>query len=67
MTWLDDRPFVMSPDIIASIKLADGETDHQHGHFGGGTPGHHRLLHSPVYRGEKGLAVLGPKHFGFRL
>jgi len=65
MTWLDGRPYVMSPDIIASVKLTDGEpitnTDISVGEILAiiGAPIH------PVYRTEKGLAVMGPKHFGF--
>lgn len=67
MTWLDDTTYVMSPDIIMSAHLSDGEpvtnTDIVKGQ---------RLAIIgasiwPEYRSDNGLSVLGPRHFGFDL
>ena len=67
MTWLDDEAYVMSPDIIASVHLSDAEpitnTDIVKGD-------HIAIIGTsicPEYRSEKGLAILGPRHFGFDL
>ncbi len=65
MTWLNGEKYVMSPDIISSLKLADGEpvtnTDVNEGQ--------ELALVGAVcdgpYRTPGGLAVMGPSHYGF--
>ncbi len=66
ITWLDDSPWVTSPDLIIVIEQHTGEpltnTDIN--------PGDNvsvigmKAAH-PMFRTAGGLAVLGPKHFGF--
>lgn len=67
ISWLDDRPFVTSPDIIAVVDLKTGEplvnhhieTDDQIAVIG--------VKARHPFRTERGLAVLGPRHFRFDL
>jgi len=65
ISWLNEKPFVTSPDLISVIDLQSGDaptnTDIQEGdHLG--VIG---LKATGGYRTEKGLEVLGPSHFGF--
>ena len=57
VTWLDDKPWITSPDIIEIIDSKSGEpitnTDIKKG--------------DPIYRTSVGLKVLGQRHFGFDL
>ena len=67
VTWLDNKPWIMSPDIIEIIDEKTGEpitnTDIKKGDkvsvigMEGGS----------IFRGAEGLKVLGPRHFGFDL
>jgi DUF917 family protein len=65
VAWLDDRPYVTSPDLIMVADAASGEpytnTDLAVGTEVG-------VLAAPapaVFRTPQGLAALGPEHFGF--
>ncbi|MFW9908728.1 MAG: DUF917 domain-containing protein [Candidatus Thorarchaeota archaeon] len=68
MTWLDGRPWIMSPDIIEIIDQKSGEpitnTDIKKGDVVSviGMKASH-----PIFREPAGLEVLGPKHFGFNV
>ncbi|MEM3190927.1 MAG: DUF917 domain-containing protein [Candidatus Micrarchaeia archaeon] len=65
ISWLNDEPFVTSPDLIMVVRRKDGE------------PITNTLLRegeevsvigkkaTDIFRSPKGLEVLGPKHFGF--
>jgi len=67
VTWLDDKPWITSPDIIEIIDAKTGEpitnTDIKKGDkvtvIG--------MKSEPIFRSPEGLKVLGPKHFGFEL
>ncbi len=67
ITWLDDKPWITSPDIIEIIDSKSGEpitnTDIKNGDIVSviGMKG------EPIYRTPEGLKVLGPRHFGFDL
>ncbi|MBA7465375.1 hypothetical protein ES707_00537 [subsurface metagenome] len=67
MTWLDDTPYVMSPDIIAAVHLSDAEPITNTDIAKGDRIAVIGTSICPEYRSEKGLAVLGPRHFGFDL
>lgn len=64
MTWLDEKPFVMSPDLIQLMDSKTGDpltnTDIQEGMSVSvvGIP-------NPKYRTEEGLRLMGPVHYGF--
>ncbi|NHJ13796.1 MAG: DUF917 domain-containing protein [Candidatus Thorarchaeota archaeon] len=68
MTWLDGEPWVMSPDIIEIISQKSGapitNTDIKKGDLVSviGMEAAH-----PMFRTPEGLAVLGPRHFGFNI
>ncbi len=65
ITWLDEKPFVTSPDLISVIDLRSGE------------PYTNTVLEEnmevavlgrradKMYRSPRGLALLGPRYFGF--
>jgi len=67
VTWLDDEPWITSPDIIEIIDAKSGEpitnTDIKKGNkvtvIG--------MKGEQIYRSDEGLNVLGPRHFGFDL
>lgn len=65
VSWLDDRPFVTSPDCLAVIDCETGESlPNSDIHPGRrvaviGWPAH------PAHRSLRGIEVLGPRHFGF--
>lgn len=65
ISWLDGEPHVMSPDLICSLQVPDGEpaTNSEI------SVGDHLAIvgarANPRYRSESGLAVLSPRHFGF--
>jgi DUF917 family protein len=67
VSWLNQEPFVTSPDIISVLNLDSEEvptnTDIDQGDrlgvIGSGA--------AEGYRTKKGLEVLGPSHFGFAL
>lgn len=68
MTWINDRPFVMSPDIVTVV---DAETSYGLSNFDGaawdygrevaviGVPCH------PLWRSERGLRIFHPVRWGF--
>lgn len=66
ITWLDDAPYVTSPDLIMVLDRTTGEpyvntvlTEGQRVAVLGAS--------NERYRTEEGLAALGPGHFGFDL
>ena len=67
ITWLDDEPYVTSPDLVMVVDQTSGEpyvnTDLPEGRKVA-------ILGARIddrYRTEQGLAVLGPAHFGYDL
>ncbi|MHA2033826.1 MAG: DUF917 domain-containing protein [Candidatus Thorarchaeota archaeon] len=68
MTWLDDEPWVMSPDIIEVIDQKTGEpiTNTDIGEGDVVSVIGMRTAHD-MFREPRGLEVLGPQHFGFEI
>lgn len=64
ITWLDEKPHVLSPDLIEVVELKTAEpitnTDLNEGDEVAVVG-----MKNEIFRTEKGLAILGPKHFGF--
>jgi DUF917 family protein len=65
ISWKNDKPFVTSPDLIIVVEMNTGEpitntnlkvNDHV------GVIG---IKAKEIFRTQKGLDILGPKHFGF--
>lgn len=67
MTWLDGVTYVMSPDIIMSTDLSDGEPITNTNIVKGQRIAIIGASIGPEYRSANGLSVLGPRHFGFDL
>jgi len=65
ITWKDGRPFVTSPDIIAVMDSASGETLTNADVVEGRNVVVVGLPAIEGFRSAKGLALLGPRHFGF--
>ena len=66
ISWLNGEPFVTSPDCIAVVDLETGEALTNSVIASGqkvAVIGVKTL--DPAYRTEKGLEILGPRHFGF--
>lgn len=65
ITWLDDKPYVTSPDIIEVIGKDTGDpitnTDIKEGDLVSVVG----LQGRKPFESPKGLQILGPKHFGF--
>jgi len=68
VTWLDGVPDAMSPDTIQNLDPKTGDA------LDGGSLGGYKLgadvamigyNTSPMWRTDKGVEVLGPRHFGF--
>ncbi len=67
VSWLDDKPFVTSPDalIIVDLKTAEPAISYDFG-VGDQVAVIGRRAHE-FYRTEEGIRALGPRHFGFDL
>jgi len=65
VSWIDDQPFVTSPDSMILVDLETGEPALSFDFSVGdqvaviGRRGHH------IHRTAEGVEVLGPRHFGF--
>lgn len=65
VTWLDARPFVTSPDALILVRLTDGEPATSYDFsLGDEVAVVGRKAHE-AYRTERGIHLLGPRHFGF--
>ncbi len=69
LSWLDDKPDVMSPDLIYNLDSESGEALASAG-LGSYPVGAHvtilaRAALSPAWRTAKGIEIIGPRHFGF--
>jgi hypothetical protein len=65
ISWLNDRPFVTSPDVISVVDLKTGEPITNPRVKVGDVVAGIGVKGSEVFKTKKGLSVLGPKHFGF--
>ena len=67
MSWLDDAPFVTSPDSMVMVDLTTGEPALSFDFFVGDQVA---VVGSKAWEGFRtveGLEVFGPRHFGFDL
>ncbi|MEM3907340.1 MAG: DUF917 family protein, partial [Nitrososphaerota archaeon] len=65
VSWLDDEPYVTSPDIIEIVRKDNGEPITNASLTQGTKVAVIGIRANPIFRSEDGLNVLGPKHFGF--
>ena len=67
ITWLDEEPWITSPDIIEIIDEKCGEPITNTDIKKGDKVSVIGMKTEPIFRTPGGLKVLGPKHFGFDL
>jgi len=67
LSWRDDQPFVTSPDSLIMVDLRTGEPATSYDFSVGDQVAVIGRKAHPVHRTEKGIAALGPRHFGFDL
>jgi len=67
VTWLDGKPWVMSPDIIEIIDAKSGEPITNTDIKKGDKVSVVGMKGEAIFRSPEGLKVLGPRHFGFDL
>lgn len=67
ITWLDGKPYVTSPDIVVVVDLKTGEPKTNPSIEVGDEVAVIGIRAAEVFTTEKGLEILGPKHFGFDL
>lgn len=68
VSWLDDEPDAMSPDLILPLNPQTGEaiiTKTLGGYTVGSEVAMVGIPAAPLWRTRQGIAVLGPRHFGF--
>lgn len=67
LSWMDDRPFVTSPDSLIMVDLKTGEPATSYDFSVGDQVAVIGRKAHPVHRTAKGIELLGPRHFGFDL
>jgi DUF917 family protein len=67
ITWLDDKPYVTSPDIVEVIRKDTGEPITNTNIKEGDVVSVLGLRGRKAFETPKGLQVLGPRNFGFDL
>lgn len=67
VTWIDERPFVTSPDIIAIMDARSGEPYTNTALGEGMEVVVVGTRADKKYRGAEGVSLLGPRYFGFDL
>lgn len=68
ISWLDDKPDVMSPDLICNLNPQTGDAVNTWGRKGypiGQEVVMVGIPANPLWRKHRGIEVLGPRHFGF--
>ena len=65
ITWKDDKPFIMSPDIITIVNLLTGEPTMNNEITKGDCVAVIGIKADDKYRTSEGIRKLGPTHFGF--
>jgi len=66
ISWLDDKPYITSPDIIEVVRLDSAEpitnTDLEKGDMAA-------VIGTKIekHRTEKGIELLGPRHYGYEI
>jgi len=67
VSWRDGQPFVTSPDSLIMVHLKTGEPATSYDFAVGDQVAVIGRKAHPVHRTEKGVELLGPRHFGFDL
>jgi DUF917 family protein len=67
VTWRDDQPYVTSPDSLIMVDLKTGEPATSYDFAVGDQVAVVGRKAHPVHRLDKGVELLGPRHFGFDL
>ena len=65
VSWLDDKPFVTSPDSLIMVRLADGEPATSYDFSAGDRVAVVGRKAHDEHRTQRGIELLGPRHFGF--
>lgn len=65
ISWLDDKPYVTSPDMLIVVNRETGEPYANSAIEEGQRVAVIGLQAIPQFRSKKGIHILGPKHFGF--
>ncbi len=65
VSWLDDKPYATSPDLIEVVRRKDAEPITNTDLAKGEEVAIIGMKANPLFRTEEGLKVLGPKYFGF--
>lgn len=67
VSWRDDKPFVTSPDSLIMVDLKTGEPATSYDFSVADQVAVVGRKAHEVHRTEKGIELLGPRHFGFDL
>jgi uncharacterized protein len=67
ISWLDDRPFVMTPDLLCAVEAGTGRPFTNSELAEGKPMVVFGIPADPIWRTPEGLALTGPGHFGFDL
>jgi DUF917 family protein len=67
MSWRDGKPFVTSPDSLIMVDLNTGEPAISYDFSAGDQVAVIGRKAHEAHRTEKGIELLGPRHFGFDL
>ena len=67
ISWLDGKPFVTSPDLIAVVAAGTAEPITNTYLSEGDRVAVIGMAAAPALRTPQGIAALGPRHFGFEL
>ena len=67
ISWRDDRPFVMTPDLLCAVEAGTGQPFTNSQLREGLAMVVFGVPADPIWRTPEGLALTGPTHFGFDL
>jgi DUF917 family protein len=67
ISWLDDRPYVMTPDLLCAVEAGTGKPFTNSSLREGLEMVVFAVPADPMWRTPEGLALTGPSHFGFDL
>ena len=65
VSWLDEKPYVTSPDMLIVVNRETGEPYANSAIEEGQHVGVVGLKAVELFRSPKGIDILGPRHFGF--
>ncbi|MGC8699273.1 MAG: DUF917 domain-containing protein [Candidatus Acidifodinimicrobium sp.] len=65
VSWMDDEPFVTSPDLVEVVRRKDAEPITNTNLAEGEEVAIIGMKANPLFRTKEGLEVLSPKYFGF--